>query len=71
MLCQNCFADKMVKPTDSHPSYVVCPSCGAIELTYEPMRYQEELHTIPYESDGHGGYKPQIIATFGKLNLPN
>jgi hypothetical protein len=61
----------MEKPPDSHPSYLICSSCRAIELTYEPMDYQNAIHTIPYVPDGKGGIKPQIIATFGKPNLPN
>lgn len=56
---------EMEKPPDNHPSYLVCPNCGAIELTYLPMDYQEELHEVPYILDENGGYKPQILATFG------
>jgi hypothetical protein len=36
-----------------------------MELLYEPMDYQEDVHKIPYELDSQGGIKPQIIATFG------
>lgn len=65
MQCQNCFNGEMEKPKDDHPAYLICPSCGAIELTYQPMDYQADLHTVPYTEDGKGGIKPQILATFG------
>lgn len=37
---------EMQKPKDNHPSYLICSSCGAMQLTYEPMEYQEELHSV-------------------------
>jgi phage terminase large subunit len=31
---------------DNHPSYLVCPNCGAIELQYRPQPYQERAHQL-------------------------
>lgn len=49
----------MTNPPDNHPSYLVCNSCGAMELTYVPQDYQEDLHTV---DTGEG---IDIIACFG------
>src|SRR5437764_4643798 len=65
MQCMNCHTTEMINPINDHPSYVTCPNCGCIELLYQPMDYQEIVHSIPYELDGVGGYKPQIVAVFG------
>lgn len=48
MLCQACFTAEMREPPNDHPSYVVCPNCGALELTYQPQDYQEGMHSVPY-----------------------
>lgn len=55
----------MVDPPDDHPSYVICNSCGAIELTYSPMSYQEEFHETPYQLADDGSLRPQLIGVFG------
>jgi PBSX family phage terminase large subunit len=47
MLCGNCKTTNIQKPIDQHPSYLVCPNCNAIELTYEPQSYQEPAHHHP------------------------
>lgn len=46
-------------PPDQHPAYVQCSSCLAIELTYMPQEYQEEMHTV------FTGGDIDIIAVFG------
>lgn len=65
MQCLNCKTSEMVEPLDHHPSYLVCPACGCIELTYSPQEYQEKLHEVPYILAKDGSIKPQILATFG------
>ena len=57
--CDYCKVGMMVEPVDKHPSYLVCNSCMAMELTYEPQEYQEEMHTV---STGGG---IDIVAVFG------
>ena len=57
--CHNCKVGIMHPPTDGHPAYLQCDACLAIELTYSPMPYQEEMHTI------NTGYDMDIIAVFG------
>lgn len=69
--CQSCWNGYMVPPVNHHPAYLECSSCGAIELVYEPMDYQEELHEVPYTIQEDGSIKIHIIGAFGKLNLPN
>lgn len=49
----------MQNPPDNHPSYVVCGSCGAIELTYVPQDYQEDMHRV---DTGEG---IDILSVFG------
>lgn len=49
----------MKEPPDKHPSYVVCNSCLAIELVYEPQEYQEDMHKV---STGSG---IDVVAVFG------
>lgn len=49
----------MQPPSDQHPSYLQCNSCMAVELTYQPMEYQEEMHTVSTGGD------IDIIAVFG------
>lgn len=57
--CHNCHVGQMVDPPDKHPSYHVCNSCLAIELTYQPQDYQEDMHTV----NTGGGI--DIVAVFG------
>lgn len=49
----------MREPVDLHPAYLQCDACLAIELTYAPMEYQEEMHMV----NTGGGI--DIIAVFG------
>lgn len=59
--CYNCKVGSMLPPADSHPSYLQCDSCSAIELTYMPMEFQEEMHQVKT-----GVYSDtDIIAVFG------
>jgi PBSX family phage terminase large subunit len=46
MLCENCKTTNVQVPVDNHPSYLVCPNCGAIELQYRPQPYQERAHQL-------------------------
>lgn len=57
--CHNCHIGHMREPKDQHPSYVQCDSCMAIELTYRPQEYQENMHTVTTGGD------IDIIAVFG------
>ena len=59
--CHNCKVGTMQLPPDQHPSYIVCSSCMAIELTYQPQDYQEEMHMV--RSDGEDD--TDIISVFG------
>ena len=59
--CYNCKIGTMRTPPDGHPSYLQCDSCLAIELTYEPMDYQEAMHQVRNGS----GDDTDIIAVFG------
>lgn len=59
--CFNCKVGEMVPPVDQHPGYVICNSCMAIELTYEPMEYQEDLHQVSLGEEGD----TNILAVFG------
>lgn len=66
MNCMNCHTGNMQIPPSSHPSYVICDVCGAMELTYIPMEYQEGLHEIPYRVDAETAeIDLQIAGTFG------
>jgi ssDNA-binding Zn-finger/Zn-ribbon topoisomerase 1 len=62
MLCGNCKTTAIQKPTDQHPSYLVCPNCNAIELVYEPQDYQLKAHQLKQEN------KLQIVGFFGGRN---
>jgi PBSX family phage terminase large subunit len=55
----------MRKPEDEHPAYLYCPSCQAIELTYDPMPHQEAFHATDYRYNDDGSIKLQIIGVFG------
>ena len=57
--CHNCKVGAMREPQDQHPSYLQCDSCMAIELTYVPQDYQEEMHTVSTNGD------IDVIAVFG------
>lgn len=59
--CHNCKVGIMRVPADQHPSYIQCDSCNAIELTYVPMEFQEEMHTVKTGGDDD----TDIIAVFG------
>lgn len=63
--CQHCKADYLQKPLDDHPSYLECPTCGALQLTYEPMDYQEVFHRTPYKLNDDGSIKNQTFGIFG------
>jgi PBSX family phage terminase large subunit len=69
MQCLNCYTAEMMIPANSHPAYVECPNCGAIELTYEPMDYQEAIHEVPYKEfinkRGEPEIEPRIIFIAG------
>lgn len=65
MLCMNCKTSELVSPPDEHPSYVECPNCRAIELTYKPFDYQEGLHSVPITINSRGEPEPQIIFVAG------
>lgn len=47
MKCPNCRLANLHHPQDSHPSYLQCPACLAIQLTYIPQGYQLQAHQIP------------------------
>lgn len=65
MKCLHCNQGTMEEPADKHPSYIVCPVCGNIELTYVPQEHQQEFHATPYKLAEDGSIIPQIIAVFG------
>lgn len=51
----------MAEPKDQHPAYVQCTSCLAIELTYVPQEFQEQMHQVKNGSEDD----TDIIAVFG------
>jgi len=55
----------MVTPLNDHPSYIVCPACGAIELVYEPQDYQAPVHKVEPHRNPDGTAKTCIIFTAG------
>jgi PBSX family phage terminase large subunit len=63
--CLHCFNGHMIPPSNQHPAYIECNTCGAIELTYEAQDYQEELHEAELFVNEDGSYKIQIIGAFG------
>lgn len=70
MECLNCYSGYMQTPANGHVSYVECPNCGAIELTYIPQDYQEPAHQVPYQEifdkrTGEWVIRPHIIGEFG------
>lgn len=65
MDCLHCLNGHMQPPNDGHPSYVLCSSCGAVELTYVPQEYQQPMHSVPYSLNNKNRIRAQIIAVFG------
>jgi PBSX family phage terminase large subunit len=59
--CHNCKVGTMQVPVDQHPAYIQCNSCMAIELTYMPQDYQEQMHMVRAD----GADDTDIIAVFG------
>lgn len=55
MLCYNCKSAPLQLPEDNHPSYLVCPNCGALHLTYEPLPHQAHMHANPAVFIGYFG----------------
>ena len=47
--CGHCHYGNYVKSIDDHVSYVVCDTCGAMQLSYIPQDYQEALHRQDYD----------------------
>lgn len=43
-VCRHCNSAELEPPQDNHPSYLVCPSCRAFQLTYRPQPHQEAFH---------------------------
>lgn len=64
--CPNCRQSQLQIPRDEHPSYLICPSCSAIQLTYEPQDYQTLFHTTPtrYNQEDQSP-RLQVIGVFG------
>lgn len=63
--CSHCRTGKLRIPEDEHPSYCLCETCGAIQLTYIPQDYQEEFHQTEYVLNDDGTVKIQTLALFG------
>jgi PBSX family phage terminase large subunit len=59
--CHNCKVGTLREPVPAHPAYLVCDSCMAIQLTYEPQEYQEDMHRV---KNGDAD-DTDIIAVFG------
>jgi PBSX family phage terminase large subunit len=59
--CYSCKVGTMREPVDHHPAYLQCDSCLAIELTYIPQDYQEDMHMVKTGEDDD----TDIIAVFG------
>ena len=69
LTCMHCQVGTMVEPPSKHPGYLVCDTCNVIELTYEPLDYQESLHNVEYriikDDDGNDVIATQIIFVAG------
>lgn len=65
MECLNCNIGQMQDPMNRHPAYLECNTCGAIELTYTALDYQDEFHQTNYQLAEDGSIRPQIIGIFG------
>lgn len=68
--CASCNYGILQRPANGHPSYLECPNCGALELTYTPQEYQQELHVMPYteiwdEEKQAWVIRTQIAGAFG------
>lgn len=59
--CSHCKVGNLQTPKDDHPSYLVCDSCGAFQLLYIPMEYQEDMHQVKTGDKDD----TDIIAVFG------
>lgn len=56
-ICHACNSAELEKPKDGHSSYLVCPNCAAIQLTYRPQPHQEAFHADPAKYKAFfGGY---------------
>lgn len=53
--CIKCGIGEMEVPKDNHSSYVFCPVCNAIELTYLPQPLQAKFHKSPSKYKGFFG----------------
>lgn len=47
MICPHCGGAKLQVPPDNHASYLVCPSCHAMTLKYNPQWFQSQFHVDP------------------------
>lgn len=63
--CSYCRIGVYEEPPDDHPSYCLCNSCGAIQLTYVPMDHQAEFHRTEYQYNEDGTIKTQTLSLFG------
>lgn len=64
--CANCKVGRYELPPDEHPSYCLCTTCGAMQLTYMPQDYQEEFHRAEYFlNEEDGTLKNQTLGLFG------
>jgi PBSX family phage terminase large subunit len=59
--CYNCKVGNMYPPPDQHPAYLQCNACLAMELTYVPQEFQEEMHKVVTGEETD----TDIIAVFG------
>lgn len=64
-ICPNCQTTDLQEPLDAHPSYMICPTCQAIQLTYVPQSHQEALHQAPQTLNPDQSLQTQIIGVFG------
>lgn len=60
-ICRACNSAELEEPKGGHPAYLVCPSCQAMQLTYEPMPHQDVFHADPHKyrmfAGGYGSAK--------------
>ena len=60
-ICRACNSAELEIPKDGHTSYLVCPSCSAMQLTYVPMPHQDAFHSDPTKyrmfAGGYGSAK--------------
>lgn len=56
-VCLACRSAELEAPKDGHPSYLLCPNCAAMKLTYVPLPHQEAFHADKAKFKGFfGGY---------------